>query len=128
MICSGRCARPERALRRCLVGTPPSCVDEVCGACARMVKVGVFDADAMCGELLAALAASHASATTDRRRLGDECRVARALVRGIAGVVAVSIVDPARRSDTDSDRLPPGKLPPAGSRSGSGRDIPSPAR
>ena len=111
VICSGRCARPERALRRCLVGTPPSCVDEVCGACARMVKVGVFDADAMCGELLAALAASHASATTDRRRLGDECRVARALVRGIAGVVAVSIVDPARRSDTDSDRLPRGKTP-----------------
>ena len=91
MICSGRCARPERALRRCLVGTPPSCVDEVCGACARMVAAGVFDADAMCGELLAALAASHASATTDRRRLGDECRVARALVRGIAGVVALSI-------------------------------------
>ena len=111
VICSGRCAQPERALRRCLVGTPPSCVDEVCGACARMVKVGVFDADAMCGELLAALAASHASATTDRRRLGDECRVARALVRGIAGVVAVSIVEPARRSDTDSDRLPPGKTP-----------------
>ena len=78
-----------------------------------MVKVGVFDADAMCGELLAALAASHASATTDRRRLGDECRVARALVRGIAGVVAVSIVDPARRSGTDSDSIR-GKPPARG--------------
>ena len=132
VICSGRCARPERALRRCLVGTPPSCVDEVCGACARMVAAGVFDADAMCGELLAALAASHASATTDRRRLGDECRVARALVRGIAGVVALSIdpgeTDCAGSRGGGSGETPGGELPRAGSRSGSGRNIPSPAR
>ena len=65
VIRSGRCQRPENALRRCLVGTPPACVDETCGACAQLVAAGVFDADAMCGELLAALAASHAAATAD---------------------------------------------------------------
>ena len=96
VIRSGRCQRPENALRRCLVGTPPACVDETCGACAQLVAAGVFDADAMCGELLAALAASHAAATADGastqvRR--DERRRAGALVRGIANVVAYSTAD-----------------------------------
>ena len=96
VIRSGRCQRPENALRRCLVGTPPACVDETCGACAQLVAAGVFDADAMCGELLAALAASHAAATADgasTQTRRDERRRAGALVRGIASVVAYSTAD-----------------------------------
>ena len=96
VIRSGRCQRPENALRRCLVGTPPACVDETCGACAQLVAAGVFDADAMCGELLAALAASHAAATADgasTQTRRDERRRAGALVRGIATVVAYSTAD-----------------------------------
>ena len=96
VIRSGRCQRPENALRRCLVGTPPACVDETCGACAELVAAGVFDADAMCGELLAALAASHAAATADgasTQTRRDERRRAGALVRGIANVVAYSTAD-----------------------------------
>jgi hypothetical protein len=79
-----------------LVGTPPACVDETCGACAQLVAAGVFDADAMCGELLAALAASHAAATADgasTQTRRDERRRAGALVRGIASVVAYSTAD-----------------------------------
>ena len=96
VIRSGRCQRPENALRRCLVGTPPACVDETCGACAELVAAGVFDADAMCGELLAALAASHAAATADgasTQTRRDERRRAGALVRGVANVVAYSTAD-----------------------------------
>ena len=52
---------PLHVLRRCLVGVPCAAVDEVAGASAALVLAGAVDADAMVGELIAALAASAAA-------------------------------------------------------------------
>jgi hypothetical protein len=94
-----------------------------------LVAAGVFDADAMCGELLAALAASHAAATADgasTQTRRDERRRAGALVRGIANpssrtppltstLMAWTTRDDARIAQTPHA---------ADSRSGSARGIP----
>ena len=58
---------PLHVLRRCLVGVPCAAVDEVASASATLVLAGAVDADAMVGELIAALAAS-AAAAAERAR------------------------------------------------------------
>ena len=103
---------PLHVLRRCLVGVPCAAVDEVAGASAALVLAGAVDADAMVGELIAALAASAAAVaeraprpsradafgtgvSADAASAEAHAHVAAALVRGVGLVVAASIGGPA---------------------------------
>ena len=102
---------PLHVLRRCLVGVPCAAVDEVAGASAALVLAGAVDADAMVGELIAALAASAAAAaeraprpsradafgtgvSADAASAEAHAHVAAALVRGVGLVVAASMGGP----------------------------------
>ena len=116
---------PLHVLRRCLVGVPCAAVDEVAGASAALVLAGAVDADAMVGELIAALAASAAAAAERAPRpsradasgtgvsadaasaeASDAAHVAAALVRGVGLVVAASMGGP---HPAEIDSRDPGK-------------------
>ena len=112
ILVRGARASPLHVLRRCLVGVPCAAVDEVAGASAALVLAGAVDADAMVGELIAALAASAAAVaeraprpsradafgtgvSADAASAEAHAHVAAALVRGVGLVVAASIGGPA---------------------------------
>ena len=93
---------PTHAIRRCLVGVPCACVDEISGSAADLVTAGVIDANAMIGELFGALAANAASSERPadgfsvnsehtKSASHDPFAIAAALVRGIGLVVAASM-------------------------------------
>ena len=105
---------PTRALRRVLVGVPCAVVDEVAGATASLAASGAFDADALVGELIAALAACAAASSAfpslalDRdasawapasSSTSDAPALAAALERGVALVAFSSKRDPSSASD-----------------------------
>ena len=109
---------PLHVLRRCLVGVPCAAVDEVASASATLVLAGAVDADAMVGELIAALAASAAAAAerarpsradapadafADAASADEHAFVAAALVRGVGLVVAASMGGPGERDPKEKE-------------------------